>query len=59
MLVALHDIGYDGVLAIELEDVPGRASADHSVEGAAFDRENRMARDYLAQLAEQLGITVA
>ena len=59
MLVALHDIGYDGVLSIELEDVPGRASADHPVAGAAFDRENRMAHDYLAQLAAQLGITVA
>ena len=57
-LAALHDIGYAGVLSIELEDVPGRASAHDPVAGAAFDRENRLARDYLAQLAEQLGITV-
>ncbi len=57
-LAALHDVGYDGVLSIELEDVPGRASKDAPVAGEAFDRENRMARDYLANLAEQLGTSV-
>ena len=40
-LVALNDIGYDGVISIELEDVPGRASAQHPVATEAFDRENQ------------------
>ena len=57
-LAALHDVGYDGVLSIELEDVPGRASALHPIAGDAFDRENRLAREYLAHLAGQLGISV-
>ncbi len=57
-LAALHDIGYDGTLSIELEDVSGRASANQPVAGEAFDRENTMARDYLAHLAEQLGLSV-
>ena len=59
LLAALQDIGYAGVLSIELEDVPGRASAEQPSAGAAFDRENRLARDYLTQLAAQLGIQVA
>ncbi len=57
-LAALHDIGYDGVLSIELEDVPGRASTSRPVADEAFDRENRLARQYLADLAEQLGLSV-
>ena len=59
LLAALQDIGYAGVLSIELEDVPGRASAEQPSAGAAFERENRLARDYLSQLAAQLGIHVA
>lgn len=57
-LAALHDVGYDGVISIELEDVPGRASAQHPVAGEAFDRENLLTRAYLAELAQPLGITI-
>jgi sugar phosphate isomerase/epimerase len=57
-LAALQAVGYDGVLSIELEDVPGRGSAEHPVAGAAFDRENQLASAYLADLAGSLGISV-
>jgi len=57
-LSALHDVGYTGAISIELEDVPGRASAQQPVAGQAFDRENLMARAYLAELAQSLGIAL-
>jgi sugar phosphate isomerase/epimerase len=55
-LAALQDIGYEGVISIELEDVPGRASAGNPVAGEAFDRENLLTQSYLADLGEQLGL---
>ncbi|HZB94317.1 MAG TPA: TIM barrel protein, partial [Herpetosiphonaceae bacterium] len=58
LLAALHDVGNTAVLSIELEDVLVRAGAHHPVAGEAVDRENRMARDRPACLAEQLGIRV-
>ncbi len=55
-LQALQDVGYDGVISIELEDVPGRASKSNAVAGEAFDRENQETMRYLAGLAGPLGI---
>lgn len=58
-LAALHDVGYDGVISIELEDVPGRASAQHPLASEAFDRENRMTCEYLADLAAKLNLNLS
>lgn len=55
-LVALRDVGYDGVISIELEDVPGRASARNPVADERFEDENVASRAYLAELAEQIGL---
>ena len=55
-LQALQDVGYNGVISIELEDVPGRASKSNPVAGEAFDRENQETMRYLAGLAGTLGI---
>ncbi|MDQ3327533.1 MAG: sugar phosphate isomerase/epimerase [Chloroflexota bacterium] len=57
-LQALQDIGYDGVISIELEDVPGRASKANPVAGDAFDRENQDTMRYLSGLAENVGINL-
>lgn len=59
LLSALRDVGYDGVISIELEDVPGRASASRPVAGEAFDHENRESRNYLSGIANRLGITLS
>jgi sugar phosphate isomerase/epimerase len=48
LLKALSDVGYDGVISLELEDVPG--SAMHNRENpptSEFDREMRLSMDYL------------
>ncbi len=58
-LTALRDVGYDGVISIELEDVPGRASSQHPIAGAEFDRENLLTLVYLAELAQPLDIGLA
>jgi len=58
-LQALQDIGYDGVISIELEDVPGRASKGNPVAGEAFDHENLETMRYLSGLAGTLGIDVS
>ncbi len=58
MLAALHDVGYNGVISIELEDVPGRAHAANPVAGEAFNDENLMARRYLADVAAGLGLQI-
>jgi sugar phosphate isomerase/epimerase len=55
-LEALRDTGFDGVISIELEDVPGRASAANPTAADVFDAENLAARAYLADLAERQGI---
>ncbi len=58
-LAALRDVGYDGVISIELEDVPGRASKEHPVAGAAFEHENQESCRYLAELAGQIGVDLS
>jgi len=55
MLQALHAVGFEGTISIELEDVPQVARADQSA-GPAFDEEMRLSREYLLEVSEGLGI---
>ena len=57
VLQALKAVRFDGVISIELEDVPGVSRGDHTAT-AAFDRENRLSIAYLAELCRELNITV-
>jgi sugar phosphate isomerase/epimerase len=66
-LVALRDTGYDGVISIELEDVPGVSRGASPVPGVVkekrsateeFDRENVLAMEYLKGICAQLNIPV-
>lgn len=57
VLQALKAVGYDGVISIELEDVPGTGTREQTSTGA-LDRETALARDYLAALCEELDITI-
>jgi sugar phosphate isomerase/epimerase len=64
---ALKDIGYDGVVSLEFEDIPGvsrgmrvQAGAYGSNEEASpeVDREYRLALAYLTDLAQSAGLNV-
>jgi sugar phosphate isomerase/epimerase len=57
LLQALHAVGYDYVLSIELEDVPGVAHAGQP-STAALDQEVLLAKAYLTQLCQDLGIAI-
>jgi sugar phosphate isomerase/epimerase len=57
VLRALRDVGYTGVLSIELEDVAGVARAGRTA-SPAFDQEVLLAKSYLAQLCQELGIAI-
>jgi len=57
VLQALHAVGYDYVLSIELEDVAGVARAGRS-SAAEFDQEVLLAKAYLTELCGELGINV-
>ncbi len=54
LVQALHETGYQGVLSIELEDVPGVARPGQSAT-AAFDAENRAALAYVQQQCAERG----
>ena len=67
VLVALKDVGYNGVISIELEDVPGvsrrmpiPSGAVRRAENAneAFDRENVASMRYIREIAEQVGVVI-
>ncbi len=67
MLVAMQDIGYDDVISIELEDVPGVSRGPrHFAPGMfkntpateAFLAENLAGIDYLKSICADLGINV-
>ena len=67
VLVALRDTGYDGVISIELEDVPGVSRGAAAVPGVVkgkrsaseeFDRENVLAMEYLKDICARLHISV-
>jgi sugar phosphate isomerase/epimerase len=55
LLKALHEIGYQGALSIELEDVPDVAGPGRAA-GPRFDDEMRRSRDYLIEVSDGLGI---
>ena len=55
VLQALHAVGYDGVISIELEDVPGVAKPGQA-STPAFDREMLLSKAYLAELGQELGL---
>jgi sugar phosphate isomerase/epimerase len=57
VLQALQAVGYDGVISIELEDVPGTGRRDQQSTGA-LDRETMLAKDYLIPLCAELDIRV-
>jgi sugar phosphate isomerase/epimerase len=55
-LKALSDVGYDDVVSLELEDVPGSATKDRE-STPAFDRELRLGMDYLRDRGAEAGVT--
>lgn len=60
VLIALQAVGFDGVISIELEDVPGTATHDSGgVAGPAFDTENVLSMRYIQALCAEIGIEVA
>lgn len=68
VLTALSDVGFDGVISIELEDVPGVSRRVPIPSGAvrgsetpseAFDRENVASVRYLREIATRIGIAIA
>jgi len=57
VLQALRDVGYDHVISIELEDVPGVAHPGQpSTE--ALDWEVLLSKDYLSDLCQDLEIAI-
>jgi sugar phosphate isomerase/epimerase len=58
VLEALQAVGFDGVISIELEDVPGSGSRNQS-STSVLERETVLARDYIAVLCTELGIPIA
>jgi sugar phosphate isomerase/epimerase len=57
VLQALEAVGYDNVLSIELEDVPGVARPGQP-STAALDQEVLLAKAYLSELCAEVGIAV-
>lgn len=57
LLKALHAVGFDGTLSIELEDVPDVATGSRPVAGPLFDDEMSLTRDYLQECSQGLGIS--
>lgn len=61
-LIALKDIGYNGPLSVELEDVPGAAGYPgfHRSPNSTpeIEYQHVLARDYLTRLCEEVGITL-
>jgi sugar phosphate isomerase/epimerase len=57
VLQALQDVGYDYVISIELEDVPGVAHRGQ-LSTEALDREVLLSVAYLSGLCEELGIRI-
>lgn len=68
ILLALRDVGFDGTISIELEDVPGVSRRVPIPSGAvrtgenphdAFDRENVASVRYVREIADELGLAIA
>jgi sugar phosphate isomerase/epimerase len=58
-LVALKEVGFDGVISIELEDVPDRANSSMVTAGPRFDYENTESTAYLRELAAKHHVDLA
>ncbi len=58
-LQALQEVGFDGVISIELEDVPDRANRNMVTAGPRFDYENTESVRYLRELASANGINLS
>jgi sugar phosphate isomerase/epimerase len=67
LMRALHEIGFDGVISIELEDVPGVSrgrAAQHggygelAFAGEAFDAENVASVAYIREICHRLHIPI-
>lgn len=58
VLSAMQDCGFEGVVSIELEDVPGTAAAHDGVASAAFDHEMALTLEYMLVLCRELQIPV-
>lgn len=61
VMKALHDIGYDGTINFELEDVPGAAtptSAVHNCMSDEMEYELHAAKDYIAEQCRELNIEI-
>jgi len=68
LIRALREVDYDGVISIELEDVPGVSrgrAAQHGgygaaeVAGDAFDRENVASVEYIRAICDRLQIPIS
>jgi sugar phosphate isomerase/epimerase len=57
LLQSLRDVGFDGTVSIELEDVPEVSTPRNPTAGPRFDEEMRLGREYLLRAAEGLGIS--
>lgn len=57
-LAALRDVGFDGVMSLELEGAPGSASGRNPVASTVLDVEYAEGRAYLSRLAQEEGITL-
>ncbi len=60
VMQALHDIGYDGAISIELEDVPGAPTPNAATRGLPGDMatELLLSRKYLDEVCASIGIRV-
>ena len=58
-LLALQEVGFDGVISIELEDVPDRANRNMVTAGPRFDYENTESVRYLKELAKQHNVPLS
>jgi sugar phosphate isomerase/epimerase len=56
MLQALGEVGFDGVISIELEDVPGVGTPRGPAE-PVFEEEMRASREYLLRISDGLNIS--
>jgi sugar phosphate isomerase/epimerase len=66
-MAALKNVGYDNVVSLEFEDIPGVSRGANPQAGAyranpvaspEVDREYRIALDYMTGLAEEAGIKI-
>ena len=58
VMAALRDVGFDGTISVELEDVPGVATPGRE-STPALDTEYRESQEYLRAIGEELGIAWA